>query len=92
MIATMDATYESNVEITLLQKDLRSMQDSLYEYLNGEYNSLKAYYVNRNSLEERVALLNDAPSSDSVKMMQKNIKGLTVTYLELADEAVSGYN
>lgn len=91
MISTMDAAYESNVEISFLQKSLRSMQDSLYEYLNGEYNSLKSYYSNRNSLEEQMEKLNDKPSSDSVKVMQKNIKELSRTYLKLTDEAVAGH-
>lgn len=91
MIKAMDNAYESNVDISLLQNDIRNIQDNLYAYLNGEYDSLKNYYSNKNSLLGRMDSLNDRAVDDEVLLLQKNIRGLCGTYLSLTDAAVSGH-
>lgn len=91
MISSMDQAYESNIQITMLQNTLRSMQDDLYAYLNGEYDSLKGYYSNRNALETQIYELNNDPSYNRTSLIEKNIRNLAETYLALAEEAVSGH-
>lgn len=87
----MEQAYQSNISISEMQDTLTNLQNSLYEYLNGDYDSLKRYYSEYSKLKNQIDRLNSMPSDDETDLLEKNIRNMCNTYLTLADEAVSGH-
>lgn len=91
MMASMNTVYDSNISISSLQEKLNDVQDNLYNYLSGDYDSLNAYYQSKSALEAQVSSLNETATDNSMKLKEKNIRSMTGSYLELTDSAVAGH-
>ena len=69
----MDNVYASNAELTELSQVFEKVQDNMYKYLN------------RNELEK----LNEDNINDSVKLLERNIRKMSETYLDCTAETVA---
>ena len=90
-INKMEQAYQSNITISEMQDTLSSIQNNLYSYLNGNHDALKDYYVEYNNLQTQMNVLNNTPSDNEIKLLEKNIFNLSSSYLALTETAVLGH-
>ncbi len=88
-LSKFDVVYGSNLKLTELSEALDNVQSNMYEYLSVKSSeSLEAYYISVQDVEEKITRLNDKIYDDSSLLMEKNIKNMTEVYLEITMEAV----
>lgn len=88
-ITVIDNVYVSNVSLNELTDTLSNVQENMYEYLNTKSSdTLESYYRNEEYFKSLITDLNDLTSDNNMKLMEKNIKSMSVEYLEITDEAV----
>lgn len=86
----MDNVYVSNAQISELSQVFDDVQDSVYQYLKVKSSqALMDYYKNEGKYREEIQKLNNENSSDSVKMLGKNIRNMSETYLTCTAETVA---
>lgn len=85
----LDAVYATNVSLNELSECLEEAQNDVYEYLNTKSSdSLERYYGNVQRLREMTEDLNSANVENGQKMLEKNIRNMTDTWMDSADETV----
>jgi sensor histidine kinase YesM len=83
-IGTIDEVYQSNVGLNELIDTLTNVQDYVFEYLNTKSSeSLENYYRSEESYRSLVNELNGKIIDNDVILMQKNIKNMSQTYLDI---------
>ncbi|MGB4659883.1 MAG: histidine kinase [Mobilitalea sp.] len=88
-IGTIDEVYRSNVSLNELLEDLTDVQEYEYEYLNTKSSdSLENYYRSEQNYRNLINELNGDIIDNDMILMQKNIKNMSETYLEIVDKAV----
>ncbi len=88
-IGTIDEVYQSNVGLNELLDALTEVQDYVYEYLNTmSSDSLENYYRSEETYRALIEGLNGKIIGNDVTLMQKNIKNMSATYLEIIDASV----
>ena len=88
-ISTIDKVYVSNVGLYDLLDSLNNLQDYVYEYLNTKStDSLENYYRSEQNYRSLVDGLKGDVTDNDMLLMQKNIKNMSETYLELVDRSV----
>ncbi|MBB2182619.1 histidine kinase [Lachnospiraceae bacterium MD1] len=89
-IDDIDQVYVSNMELNELMEALGDVQDSVYEYLNTQSSeALENYYRSEQSYRKLIGELNGSTIDNEIIIMQKNIKNMSDTYLDMIDEAVA---
>lgn len=79
----LDSVYVSNVNLTELEESLESVQSSMYSYLTVKTSdSLENYYRNEEKYRDLLENLNDQIIDHPVKLLEKNIRKMSETYLE----------
>jgi len=88
-IGTIDEVYKSNVELNKLYDKLANVQDNVYEYLNTRSSeSLENYYRTEQEYRKLIDALDGKITDNDMLLMQKNIKKMSETYLQIVDDTV----
>lgn len=85
----VNTVYASNVTSNILSEKLKEVQTNVYEYLNTKSSaSLGNYYKSEQEYRILLENLNDKITNDDMLMLEKNIRNMSDTYLNLTDETV----
>jgi len=88
-INTIDKVYISNVGLNELLDSLTELHEYVYEYLNTKSSdALENYYRSGQNYRNLIDELKDDITDNYMLIMQKNIKNMSATYLNLLDQAV----
>lgn len=85
----MDEVYATNVSLNALTECLEETHGDVQEYLNTKSSdSLEDYYRNVQEYRDMLTQLNGSIIDNKMKILEKNIRNMSETYLELADETI----
>ena len=85
----IDQVYTSNAQLNQVAEALEGIQLSVREYLDTKSTeSLNQYYAKEQQYSTLLNSLNTKILDNDSAIMEKNIRGISETYLELAKEAV----
>lgn len=88
-IGTIDEIYKSNVGLNELLDSLTDVQNNVYEYLNSKSSeSLENYYRSKDIYRNLINELNGKIIGNDMILMQKHIKNMSETYLDIVDSSV----
>ena len=86
----MDNVYASNAELTELSQVFEKVQDNMYKYLKVKSSqTLLDYYQNEAKYRNELEKLNEDNINDSVKLLERNIRKMSETYLDCTAETVA---
>ena len=89
-IRRMDTVYSSNVDLTDLSASLENVQQALYSYLSVKTSdSLENYYRCEQDYRYLLENLSSQISSNPTKLLERNIRQMSETYLSLTGEGVA---
>lgn len=89
MVGRMDSVYVSNVNLGELSDCLDAVQNDMYRYLEvRNSDSLTAYYRSEQDYRELLTGLNERTTDNQPQLLEKNIRNMSVNYLEAAGKAV----
>lgn len=85
----LDEVYATNVSLNELAECLEETHGNVLEYLNTKSSdSLEDYYRNVQSYREMTERLNGSIVDNERKILEKNIRNMSETYLALAEETI----
>lgn len=85
----LDEVYASNVSLNELTDSLEKTQEEVVEYLNTKSSdSLENYYRYAQQYRDMLMQLNGSIIDNEMKMLEKNIRNMSESYLELTDETI----
>ena len=85
----MDTVYATNVNLSELSEALNSVQEDMRDYVSVKSSdSLENYYRSEQVYQSFLERLNDKPVDLPVKLLEKNIRMMSETYLGITEEAV----
>lgn len=88
-VGIIDNVYISNVSLNELTKELENIQRNMYEYLNTKSSdALENYYRSSSNYTNLVNELNTAASDNHIKLMEKNIKNMSLKYLATTNKTI----
>lgn len=89
MVSRIDSVFSSNVTIGELADTLQLVEDRVYEYLSTKSSAaLEDYYRYEQDYRELIERLNNENVDSQIKMLEKNIRNMSETYLEKAGQTV----
>lgn len=85
----LDEVYATNVSLNELTECLENTQEEVVDYLNTKSSdSLENYYRYVQQYNDMLEQLNGNIVDNEMKILEKNIKNMSETYLMLADETI----
>ncbi len=88
-VERIDAVFSSNVTINELADTLEQVQNTVYEYLNTKSSqALENYYRYEQDYRELLGNLNDRNVDSEIKMLEKNIRRMSESYLDQTSQTV----
>lgn len=88
-VGMIDNVYVSNVSLNELSIELEGIQKNMYEYLNTKSSdALKSYYRSSSNYGILINELNDIASDNSIMLMEKNVKQMSLSYLEITNKTI----
>ena len=85
----MDTVYVSNVNLSGLSESLESVQRSMGDYVSVKSSgSLENYYRSQEEYEQYLERLNDQAVDKPGRLLEKNIRKMSETYLSITQDAV----
>lgn len=89
IIQRLDSVYATNVSLNELQELLDHTQDSLTEYLNTKStDAMQDYFSYEDAYLSMVRKLNHDIVNQELLIREKNIRGLSMEYLELTNKVI----
>ena len=89
MVKRIDSVFASNVSMSELAENLSRLDSNVYEYLSTKSSSaLENYYRYAQSYKDLAEQLNGRKVDNALVMLEKNIRGMSLSYLEKAEEAI----
>lgn len=89
MVERMNSVYMSNVNLNELSDGLSNVQNYMYKYLQvKDSQSLRGYYRSEQDYRKLLEGLNDAVTGNQIKILEKNIRNMSESYLTITDETV----
>jgi anti-sigma regulatory factor (Ser/Thr protein kinase) len=89
MTGRIEEVYGSNLGLNNLADALDDVQQSMEEYLNTKSSdALEDYYLSDQTFRKFLEDLNVQVTDNEFLLMQKNIRNLSVSYLDIAAEAI----
>ncbi|MBQ6322142.1 MAG: histidine kinase [Lachnospiraceae bacterium] len=89
MVRKIDQVFASNVSIVELTETLEALEGYVYEYLNTKSSAaLENYYRFAEDYRDLAMQLNNRNVDNRVLMLEKNIRGMSMSFLEKAEETV----
>ena len=88
-VQRIDAVFSSNVTVNELSGTLEQIQNNVYEYLTTKSSAaLEDYYRYEQEYRTMIERLNSQNMDSEVKMLEKNIRNMSETYLECTNDTV----
>ncbi len=88
-VQRIDAVFSSNITVNELAQTLEQIQQTVYEYLSTKSSSaLEDYYRYEQEYRGMIELLNNRNVDSEIRMLEKNIRSMSETYLERMSETV----
>ncbi|MCL2866043.1 MAG: histidine kinase [Lachnospiraceae bacterium] len=88
-VQQIDEVYASNTRLNDLRDTLEEVQSNLYQYLNTRGSeALENYYFFEAEYKRQLELLNEQTLGDTPQLMEKNIRNISVVYLQRTNEAI----
>lgn len=88
-VTRIDAVFSSNTAVNELAEGLELVENTVYEYLNTKSTeALENYYRYEQNYKNLIEKLNDRNLDNEAKMLEKNIRRMSETYLEQTNETV----
>ena len=85
----LDEVYATNVSLNELTECLEETHSDVLEYLNTKSSdSLEDYYRNVQEYRDMLEQVNSRIVDNEMRILEKNIRNMSETYLELADETI----
>lgn len=85
----VDTVYSSNIVSNELSEKIKEVQSFVHEYLNTKSPvTLENYYKSEQEYRNLIYNLNDRITDDELLMLEKNIKDMSESYLNMTDETV----
>lgn len=85
----LDEVYATNVSLNELTECLEKTQEEVTEYLNTKStDSLENYYRHVQQYRSMLMQLNGSIVDNEMKILEKNIRNMSESYLELTDETI----
>lgn len=85
----LDEVYATNVSLNALTECLEQTHSDVLEYLNTKSSdSLEDYYRNVQEYRDMLDQVNSRIVDNEMKILEKNIRNMSETYLDLADETI----
>ncbi len=89
MVERMNSVYMSNVNLNELSDGLTGVQNYMYKYLQvKDSESLKDYYRSEQDYRKLLDGLNVAITDNEIQILEKNIRNMSDSYLNITDETV----
>ena len=89
MLGRLDQIYVSNINLNELSDSLEQVRDNLNNYLNTKTtDAMDGYYKAYQDYTEQLDKLNSDVTGDESGRMERNIKEMSLQYLELTDRAI----
>lgn len=86
---SINNVYSSNITTGILSSSLQDVQSCVYEYLNTRSaEALENYYRYEDEYRNAVDKLYDKNTDDEIFMLQKNIRGMSESYLEMTEKTI----
>ncbi|MCR5773838.1 MAG: histidine kinase [Lachnospiraceae bacterium] len=90
LVDRLNSVYSVNLNLTDLSDSLNEVQENMYRYLEiRDYDSLSNYYRSEEEFRQQYRTLSDEIVDEPVKIMERNIRGMSESFLAAADRAVS---
>ncbi|MGN0373400.1 MAG: sensor histidine kinase [Bariatricus sp.] len=88
-VENMEQVYVTNIRLGELEKLLTEMESSVYQYLNIQsQEAFRTFTNSRTRFESIIEEIDDTITDHPVRRMERNIRNLAVSYLELIDNAI----
>lgn len=85
----LEATYQDNLNLNELSQSLDDVQNSMTEYLNVKTtDALEKYYISDEVYRNKIYMLDDAVSSDVNLRMERNIRYMSIEYLDTVSQTI----
>ncbi|HOO27329.1 MAG TPA: histidine kinase [Lachnospiraceae bacterium] len=89
MIGKIDEIYASNVSLNEMTETLNSVQNSMTDYLKTKStDALGLYYKSVQTYNRQLTDLNVITTNNDMKLMEKSIRNMSETYLNITNETV----
>ena len=89
MVRQIDSVFTSNVTIGELADTLGLVENRVYEYLNTKSSTaLEDYYRYEQEYRDLIQQLNNQNVDSDTKMLEKNIRNMSETYLAKTEETL----
>ncbi len=89
MVERMNSVYMSNVNLNELSDSLSDVQSFMYKYLQvKDSESLTGYYRAEEDYRKLLEGLNVAVTDNQIQILEKNIRNMSDSYLDITDETV----
>lgn len=88
-VKNMDQVYATNIRLGELEGLLTELESDVYQYLNIQsQDALTAFIKNREVFGAMIEEIDDTVTDHPARRMERNIRNLAMSWMELADEAV----
>nr|MBQ8253811.1 histidine kinase [Lachnospiraceae bacterium] len=85
----LDEIYISNVKLNTTADVLADVQESMTEYLNTKTtDAMEEYYRSEEEFSELIRELEDQTTDNNLKLMERNIRYMSESYLELTGKTI----
>ena len=89
MLNSLNVIYDSNNSLNELSESLDRLQNATEGYLNTKTSdALEQYYIYEGEYSDLVELIDDNKDDNENKVLERNIKNMSLNYLELTNQAV----
>lgn len=89
IVYRLDSIYATNVSLNELQDILDATQDSLTKYMNTKSSdAMQDYFMYEDDYMDMVSKLNHKTVNQDLLMMEKNIRGLSMEYLQITNKVI----
>ncbi|MDD6401851.1 MAG: histidine kinase [Lachnospiraceae bacterium] len=89
ILKKFDKIYDGNVKLNELSESLNQVQNNMTDYLNTKTtDSMDAYYKACQDYTKQIDNLSEVVSSDETLRLEKNIKEMSLEYLEQTNRAI----
>lgn len=89
-VKNMDQVYITNIRLSELESLLKEMDESIYQYLNiRSQEALQNFSGARGRFEAMIREIDGTITDHPARRMERNIRSLALSYLELADSAIT---
>lgn len=88
-VENMNQVYATNIQLGELEQVLTRLERDIYQYLNvRSQDAFESFGQNREQFAQMIEGIDDTITDHPARRMERNIRNLALSYLELSDSAV----